>query len=98
MLEYDRIDISEGIDIDKTSKSKECDICHYWYFLDKNFNYEKYLCNGCHDLIQKAMSFNDVAIVSIKGNNYRIRFWYMSKNDTIVLMTNSNLKDKNGIL
>ena len=98
MLEYDRIDISEGIDIGKTNKSRECDICHYCYFLDKNFNYEKYLCNGCHDLMQKAMNFNDVAIVSIKGNNYRIHFWYMSKNDTIVLMTNSNLKDKNGIL
>ena len=62
MLEYDRIDISEGIDIDKTNKSIECDICHYWYFLDKNFNYEKYLFNGCHYLMQKAMSFNDVAI------------------------------------
>ena len=43
MLEYDRIDISEGIDMNKTSASKECDICHYWYFLDKNFNYEPYL-------------------------------------------------------
>ena len=36
MLEYDRIDISEGIDINKTNASKECDICHYWYLLDKN--------------------------------------------------------------
>ena len=86
MLEYDRIDISEGIDMDKTKKLKEGDIYHYWYFLDKNFNYEKYLCNGCHDLMQKAMSFNDVAIASIKGNYYRIHFWYMSKNDAIVLM------------
>ena len=98
MLEYDRIDILEGIDTNKTSTSKECDICHYWYFLDKNFNYEKYLCNGCHDLMQKAMSFNDLAIVSIKGNDYRIHFWYMSKNDAIALMNNSNLNDKNGIL
>ena len=62
MLEYDRIDISEEIDINKTNASKECDICHYWNFLDKNFNYETYLCNGCHDLIQKAMNFNDAAI------------------------------------
>ena len=98
MLEYDTIDISEGIEANKTSKSKECDICHYWYFPDKNFNYEKHLCNGCHDLMQKAMNFNDVAILSIKGNNYRIHFWYMSKNAAIVLMNNSNLKNKNGIL
>ena len=42
MLEYDRIDISEGIDINKSNdKSKECGICHYWYFLDKNFSYQK---------------------------------------------------------
>ena len=34
MLEYDRIDISEGIDINKMSASKECDFCHYWYFKD----------------------------------------------------------------
>ena len=97
-MEYDRIDISEGIDMIKTNKSRECGICHYWYFLDKIINDEKYLCNGCHDLMQKAMNFNDVAIVSIKGNDYRMQFWCMSKNDAIVLMTNSNLKDKNGIL
>ena len=35
MLEYDRRDISEGIDMNKTSSSKECDICYYWYFLNK---------------------------------------------------------------
>ena len=97
-MEYDRIDISEGIDMSKTNKSRECGIYHYSYFLDKNINDEKYLCNGCHDLMQKAMNFNDVAIVSIKGNDYRMHFWCMSKNDAIVLMTNSNLKDKNGIL
>ena len=63
MLEYDRIDISEEIDVNKTSASKECDIFHYWYFKDIGFKYEPYLCNGCHDLMQKAMSFNDVAII-----------------------------------
>ena len=46
MLEYDRINISDEIDINKTNSSKECDICLYWYFLNKNFNYEPYLCNG----------------------------------------------------
>ena len=98
MLEYDKIDISEGIDINKTSTSKECDTCHYWYFLDKNFNYEPYLCNGCHDLMQKAMNFNDVAIVSIKGNDYRIYFWYMNKDEAISIMHNSSLNEKTGLL
>ena len=83
MLEYDRIDISEGIDVNKTSASNLCDICHYWYFKDIVFKYEKYLCNGCHDLMQKAMSFNTVAIVYAKESAYRIFFWYMSKDDAI---------------
>ena len=99
MLEYNRIDISEGIDVNKSNdKSKECDICHYWHFLDKNFSYQRHLFNGCHDLMQKAMSFNDVAIVSVKGYDYRIHFWYMNKDDAISLMHNSNLIDKKGTL
>ena len=98
MLECGRINISEGIDINKTSASKECNICHYWYFLDKNYNYDPCLCNGCHDLMQKTMSFKNVAIASIKGNDYRIHFCYISKNDAITLMTNSNLNEKNGVL
>ena len=66
MLKYDRTDISEGIDVNKTTASKECDICHYWYFKDIGFKYEPYLCNGCNELMQKAMSFNDVTIVNVK--------------------------------
>ena len=83
MLEYDRIYISEGIDINKTNASKECNICHYWYFLDKSFKYEPYLCNGCHDLMQKAMNFNDVAVADIKKMIIKFIFWYMSKDDAI---------------
>ena len=65
------------------------------------FKYEAYFCNGCHDLIQKAMSFNDVAIVSVKGNKYRIHFWQISKDniDNIDnIMKNSNLNEKSGLL
>ena len=51
MIEYDRIDISEGIDVNKTSLSKECDICYYWYFEDIGCKFARYLCNGCHDLM-----------------------------------------------
>ena len=51
-----------------------------------------------HDLIQKAMSFNNVAIVYVKGSAYRIHFWYMSKDDAINIMNGSNLVDKRGVL
>ena len=98
MLDYERIDISEGIDVNKTNLLKECDICHYWYFKDIGFKYEKYLCNGCHDLMQKAMSFNNLAIVYVKENAHRIRFWYMSKDDAINIRNGSNLVNKWGVL
>ena len=98
MLEYNRIDISEGIDVNKASASKECDICHFWYFKDIGFKCEPYLCNGCHGLMQKAMSFNDNAIVYVKGSTCRTHFWYMSKNDATTIMNNSNLVDKKGFL
>ena len=98
MLEYDRIDIFDGIGVNKTSLSKEFDICHYWYFKDIGFKYEPYLCNGCHDLMQNVMSFNNVAIVYVKGSAYRIHFWYMSKGDATSIMHGSNLVDKMGVL
>ena len=92
------IDVSEGIDINKTNTSKECDICHYWYFKDIGFKYKPYICNGCHDLMQKTMIFNDVPIASVKGSDYRIHFWYMSKYDAINIMKNSNLIEKSRLL
>ena len=48
--------------------------------------------------MQKAMSFNDIAIVYVKGCAYRIHFWYMSKDDATTIMNNSNLVDKKGVL
>ena len=97
MLEYEKINISEGIDVNKTNLSKECDICHYWYCKDFGFQHEPYLCNRSHDLMQKAMDFNNIAIVYIKGSAYRIHFRYMSKDDAINIMNGSNLVDKRGV-
>ena len=93
-----RTDISEGIDANKTNASNEWDICCYWYFKDIGFKYESYPCNECHDLMQKAMSFNDVAVAYVKGSAYRGHFWYMSKNDAISIMNNYNLIDKKSVL
>ena len=98
MLKYERIDISEGIDVNKVNLSKECDTRHYSYFKDIGFKYEPFLCNVCHDLMQKAMSFNNIAIVYVKENAYRINFWYMSKDDAIDIMNGSILLDKRGVL
>ena len=106
MLEYDRIDISEGIDIDKTNKSKECMLCHYWYFLHKKIIYGPYVgpCDSCYNMTQKSIYYKNIDIVYVKGNAYRIHFWYMSKHKrkrkrkAISLMTNSNLIDKKDVL
>ena len=98
MLEYERIDISDGIDVDMSDKSKECTLCHYWYFLNKNFKYGPYLCDGCYDIVQRSTDFKNIAIVHIKKSAYRIYFLYMSKREAKKLMTNSNLIDKKGFL
>ena len=98
MIEYERVDISERIDLNKTNKSKECMLCHYWYFLHKNFSYRPYLCDNCYNFSQKSRDFKNIAIVRIKKNAYRIYFLCMSKRKAKKIMINSNLINKKGIL
>ena len=69
---------------------KRIDICHYWYFKEIGCKCEPYACNGFDGLIQKALNFNEVAIVSITGSDYRIHFWYIRKNYAINIMKRSN--------
>ena len=66
MLKHDRIDISEGIDINKTNESKECKFCHYWYFLNKNFSYGPFTCDGCYNIVQRSTDFKNIAIIHVK--------------------------------
>ena len=63
--------MSEEIDVNKTS---EYIIYHYWYFLDINFSFQPKVYDSCHNLMQKAISFNDIIISSVKENDYRIHF------------------------
>ena len=65
-------------------------------FLYKNINFGLCLCNGYHDLMQKAMNFNDAAIISCKESDYRTNFWYMSKDDALNITSKSNLNEKTG--
>ena len=70
MSYYNRIDVSEETDVASTSESKECDTCHYWYFLDKGFQFQQNVCNGCNDLLMMSMNLNDIAILNIKIVDY----------------------------
>ena len=97
-IEYDRIDVSGGIDFNKSNGLPECIIFHYSSFVKINFRFQPKLCDGCHDLLQRAMSFNDVGIVSDKGIDYRVHFWYISKDEAINLLKNADLTDLKFIL
>ena len=61
-----RIDVRKGIAVNKTSSSRKCIIGQYPYFLEVNCRFQPEVCDTCHDLMKKAMSFNAVAILSVK--------------------------------
>ena len=71
ILYYDRIYVSQGIEINKTSVSNECDNCHYWYFLDKEFRFQADVCKGCHDVLMMSVNLNNIAISKVLGVYYR---------------------------
>ena len=99
MLQYERIDLNEGIDVTKNKLiSKECWLCGYWYFINKNFNYIKNMCNVCQDMSIKAISMHNLCIGYNNSNAYRINFIFMSKNDALNLIKNAVIIDKKGIL
>ena len=97
MLQYERIDISESIDFDKTNKSVECMICHYSYFKDIGFKYQPYVCNGCHDFSIIVQKLDDFVILKVKSVDYRCCVVGISKKDAISLLNNSVLDNK-GVL
>ena len=98
MLEYDRIDISEGIDINKCEEtSRECSLCRFYYFLDKSFKYGPYLCDGCY-MSMKAVSMQNLAIVNHNGNYYRVIFAFMTKKDAYKLIKNAVIIGEKGTL
>ena len=82
-------------------------ICHYYHFLEINFWFQPNVCDDltycfdltyCLDLAQKVLSFNDVAIVSVTRNNYRIHFLYTSRDEVISSSINADLTEKSGRL
>ena len=97
MLRYQKIDISEGIDINKTNASKECELCHYWFFKDIGFRFEEHVCNKCHDLLTIDYSLKDIEILNAKGTTFRCILMGISKNEGLKRLNNSVTYDR-GVL
>ena len=97
MLYDDKIYVSEGIDVNKTSSSKECDIFHYWYFLNKHFKFQPIVWNRYH-LLMMFMNLTDIAILNIKGSNYCCITSGIRKNEATNLMQKVLLIEKIGTL
>ena len=97
MLQYERIDVSKGIDHNKSDKSKKCIICHYWHFKDISYKYQPRVYNGCHDLSMVVHNLNDFMVLNIKDIDYRCYVFNMIKNHAINLL-NSSMLDNKGVL
>ena len=93
MLYYDRINISEGTDLAKSDNSKECMIFHYW-FCNHGFNFQDYVCNGCHDLTMLSVNISNIATITVKNVDYRCIIDSISKSQAIHLLENSVLEDR----
>ena len=92
MLYYDRIDISERTDLAKSSNSKECMICHYWFF-NHGLKFQDSVCNGCHVFTKLSVNISDIAIITVKNVDYRCIIHNISKSETINLLENSVLEN-----
>ena len=97
MLQFEKIDVSEGIDVNKTSASKECMLCHYWFFKDFGFKFEEHLCNRCHDLLTMAHSLKNIVILSAKRTTFRYLLMGACKNEGLNKLNNLVTYDR-GVL
>ena len=94
MLQYKKIDVSERIDTNKTRASKECMLCHYWYFKDVGFKFELHVCNKCYDVLMTAYELKNIAILNVKGVDFRCILRGISKDEAVNRLNNFVLEDK----
>ena len=92
MLYYDRIHISERIDVVKINSSKECIVCHYWFF-NHVFKFQDSVSDGCHDLIISCLNISDIVIITVKGVAYCCVIHNISKSEAINLLKKYVLED-----
>ena len=79
-------------------QANQCDICRYWYFLNKGFKFQSYVRNRCHDLVIMSMNLSNIAILKIKGSDYCCIISKISKREAINVMQNIDLTEKNRTL
>ena len=89
MLQYEKIDVSEGTDVNKANALKECELCHYWFFKDAGFKFEPYFCNKCHDVLMTAYELKNIAILNVKGVYFRCILWGISRDGAVNWLNNS---------
>ena len=65
MLYFNRIDVSEGIDVNIISESNKSDICHYCYSLNKGFKFQPNTSNRCYDSLMMSMNLSDISILPL---------------------------------
>ena len=94
MLQYKKLDVSEEIDNNKTSASKECMLCHYWYFKDVGFRSEPHVCNKCHDVLITAYDLKNIAILKVKGVDFRCILRGISRDEAVNSLNNYVLEDE----
>ena len=85
------------IEVNKTSASKECELCGNWFFKDVGFKFEDNVCNRCHDLLTMAYSLKNITMLSAKGNTFRCLLRGISKNKALKRLNNSVTYDR-GVL
>ena len=99
MQDYDRIDFSKRIDINKKKSAlKEFGIYHHWYLLNKWFKFQKYVCNGCHDISMLYINLDEIAFLSISRGDYRWIINEISKGDSVNVLQNVELTENRRVL
>ena len=94
MLQHEKIDVLEGIDVNKTNASERCMLCHYWYFKNVGFKFEPHVSNKCHDLSMTAYELKIIAILNVKRVDVRCILWGISKDEAVNRLDKSVLKNK----
>ena len=94
MLQYEKIDDSEGIHVNKTGLPKECMLCRYWYFKDVGFRFEPHVCNKCRDVLMTTYELKTIAILNVKGFDFGYILWGIYKDEAVNRLNNLVLEDK----